>query len=288
MRPQKARARRKDRAPRHISPTNYRIRDRAGLASVKRFIFQNARADPRSIPIRNRKLAAPGPIIVDMVLGPSINGSNGEATDDGMNCEILDILYIRSNGEIPCNCSFGEQINLDWAKSDADWDIDEVFYNRKFAHIRESFKQGKMPWKECADCAFLNRDEPVRDLIAQKRISKVHLEPSLACKLRCPGCSRVEQAKTRLSPFFMDPAVWERVLASLSEKSYAVDLFFYCGQGEPINNPRFNELVQLTNQYYPDTEQAVNTNGNHDYPSTIGKLGADRPDLSIVSIDGLY
>ncbi len=223
-----------------------------------------------------------------MEFAQSINGSDSAAIQAGMNCEILDILYIRSNGEIPCNCSFGEQVNLDWAKSDADWDIDKVFYNSRFQHIRDSFKNGEMPWKECADCAFLNKDEPVRDLISQKRITKVHLEPSLACKLRCPGCSRVDQAKTRLSPFFMEPAIWERVLSSLSEKGYSVDLFFYCGQGEPINNPKFNELVQITNKYFPDTEQAVNTNGNHDYPSTIGRLGKDRPDLFIVSIDGLY
>jgi len=40
----------------------------------------------------------------------------------------------------------------------------------------------------CESCVVLQRGEPMRDaLVKEKRITKFHLEPSLACALRYPG-----------------------------------------------------------------------------------------------------
>jgi organic radical activating enzyme len=202
-----------------------------------------------------------------------------------MNCEILDIIYLRANGEIPCNCATGERVNLDWMDDRPDWSVSEVLENDRYTAIRAAFAGGRVPWgKTCDDCVFLQRAEPVHDLLRQKRIAKFHLEPSLACALRCPGCSRAAQAAERRGPTFLRLDLFERMLAQLRDGGYAIDFFFLCGQGEPLSHPGIHLLIDLARRYYPQTPITINTNGNYDYAKVMRGRFVDN---YIVSIDGL-
>src|SRR3954465_9291769 len=122
-----------------------------------------------------------------------------------MNCEILSTLYIRSNGDIPCNDDAGEKIRLASGDvGDCGWDLEKALNNDNYAHIRDAYQAGRVPWLDtCPGCAFFRPNEPFSDSLAIKRIRKVQVEPSLACNLRCPCCSNHIQIRTRPRPFQM-------------------------------------------------------------------------------------
>lgn len=203
-----------------------------------------------------------------------------------MNCEVLDIIYLRANGEIPCNCATGERVNLGWLSDRPDWSFSAMLENERFQTIRTAFAENRVPWgKICDDCVFLQRAEPTRDLLRQKRITKFHIEPSLACALRCPGCSRAAQAAVRARPQFLQLEHFEAMLAQMQAGGYAIDFFFLCGQGEPLSHPRIHELIDLARRYFPQTPITINTNGNYDYAQVLRGRFVEN---LIVSVDGLH
>ena len=205
-----------------------------------------------------------------------------------MNCEILKILYLRSNGEIPCNCAAGERINLGWAFDDSNWNIAEVFENANYNTIRESFSKGKAPWGSiCENCAFFVPQEPMDDQLRNRRIEKFHIEPALTCALQCPGCSRADQIKRRKPPFVLSESILQRVLDSIVENDFEVESLFYCGQGEPLNHPRFQTLAGMTKKALPKTPQTVFTNGNFAF-SKIFDPSNYLPESFVISADGLF
>ena len=206
-----------------------------------------------------------------------------------MNCEILRTLYLRANGEIPCNCAAGERINLGWSLGEPGWDISRIFENDNYTAIRESFAANKTPWGSvCEQCAFWVPKEPMDDQLRQNRwIEKFQVEPALTCALKCPGCSRADQIKRRKPPFVLDESIFKSTLESLRSNLYRIGFFYYCGQGEPLNHPRFQDLAVMANEYYPDCRQVVNTNGNH-LVSRVFDEGRYVPGEFIVSVDGLY
>ncbi len=53
-----------------------------------------------------------------------------------MNCEILSTLYVRANGEIPCDDDAGERIALGEAVADPAFSVTSVFRNESYASIR--------------------------------------------------------------------------------------------------------------------------------------------------------
>ena len=205
-----------------------------------------------------------------------------------MNCEILRTLYLRSNGEIPCNCAAGERINLGWSFDEEGWDVSKVFSNENYAMIRTSFKEDKAPWgRICESCAFFMPAAPIDDQIGINRwIEKFHIEPALTCGLRCPGCSRIEQIKRRRPPFVLSEDVFGKTLSSLVRNDFRVGFFYYCGQGEPLNHPRFQKLAIMAHEAYPGVRQVVNTNGNH-FVREVFDGSKYVPDEFIVSVDGL-
>ena len=204
-----------------------------------------------------------------------------------MNCEILRTLYIRSNGEIPCNDDLGEKIILGRVNADdPDWDINSVLSNASYSKIRDSFGSGIFPWLDtCQGCAFYRPHEPLSDMLAQRRIVKLQIEPSLACNLRCPCCSNQIQVKTRRNPLLMGLDLFETILKSLKRSSYSIDQIEYCGQGEPLLHPNFPQFARLARDYYPDTRQRLITSGNFDYSRATG---GEQIDEIFVSCDGVF
>jgi len=75
------------------------------------------------------------------------------------------------------------------------------------------------------------------------------------------------------------------LLGDLKEHHYQIRSIEYCGQGEPLNNPRFPELLAIARKIYPDTLQRVITNGNHDFAKAIN---SEYVEETVVSIDGAF
>lgn len=184
-----------------------------------------------------------------------------------MNCDILETLYVRSNGDIPCNCDAGEQVIL--GRVDADdptWDISKVLTNSKFSHIRDSLSSGVIPWDGiCTNCSFFRQDEPFLDNSFKGHIRIIQIEPSLACNLECPCCSSKTQRGYRPKPHLMKLEVLETLIKSLFSHSYSVGEILYAGQGEPLMHPQFPQIVKIIRGYYPSACQLLCTNGNFDY-----------------------
>lgn len=202
-----------------------------------------------------------------------------------MNCEILHTLYVRSNGDVPCNDDAGENVLLGRiASQNARWTPQSLFSNHRYRHIREQLASGNMPWPTvCRGCAFFRPNEAFADPLAQKLIRKIQIEASLACRLRCPGCSNRFQVQIRPQPFHMDLALFERLLGTLRSEDYAVDEIEYCGQGEPLQHPRFPEFVRLARAHFPATRQRLITSGNFAFATATA---GERLDEIMVSCDG--
>lgn len=202
-----------------------------------------------------------------------------------MNCQILRTLYVRANGEIPCEDDFGERLTLGWLPDDPETPaIGRILENDAFATIRAAFARGEAPWPEvCRSCALLRPDEQPVDELGRRVIEKLQLESSLACALRCPDCSNLQQIRHRRGPLHMRPEVLAGLLADLRNEGFAVMSVEYCGQGEPLNNPRFPELLATVRRFYPEALQRVITNGNHDYAGRIGDAFVEE---TMVSVDG--
>ncbi len=203
-----------------------------------------------------------------------------------MNCEILHTLYVRSNGDVPCNDDAGESVLLGRIRQDDRWTVDSLLFNHRYRHIRTALVSGRMPWPDvCPTCAFFRPNEPYVDHLAHKWLRKIQVEPSLACRLRCPGCSNGVQARVRPGPLQMEVGLFERLLDAMKQAQFAIGEFEYCGQGEPLLHPRFPEFVRLVTEYFPLTHQRLITSGNFDYAAT---LGTDVPREIMVSCDGVY
>ncbi len=204
-----------------------------------------------------------------------------------MNCEILETIYVRSNGDIPCDCDTGEKILLGTIDHlDPSWDIEKVLTNDQYAHLRATLSSGVVPWGEiCNGCAWLRTHEPFSDNLTRRKIRKLQVEPSLACNLDCPCCSSKSQRQTRPRPFLMELGVLEALLRSLSNHSYEVKEIEYCGQGDSLMHPRFVDFVKTARKWYPQTRQRLITNGNFEYRKTIG---GEFIDEIVVSCDGVF
>lgn len=201
-----------------------------------------------------------------------------------MHCEILETLYLRANGDVPCNDDAGESVILGQIGGDQ-WSVAEMVTNSRYEHIRRELRAGRAPWEECRRCAWLRPHQPLRDRLAERHIVKVQVEPSLACNLRCPGCSNQIQIRQRPRPFRMDHDGFVCFLESLHRDGFGVGEIEYCGQGEPILNPELWRFIEAGRRLFPTTTQRLITNGNGDYRSVMRDQLVDEV---FVSCDGLH
>ena len=83
-----------------------------------------------------------------------------------MFCEILQTLYVKSNGLVVCNDDFGERVRLGRIDpTTPNWSIvRDLFENERYGDIRNAFRNDTLPWPEvCSRCALLRPDEPYID-----------------------------------------------------------------------------------------------------------------------------
>ena len=205
-----------------------------------------------------------------------------------MNCDILSTLYIKSNGEILCNDDFGERVSLGSCDSNGEaTSIHDTLNNDRYKSIRTALQSGEVPWPNvCENCSFFRPDEHYsNDLLKDRILQKIQFESSLACALKCPQCSNLIQIKTRTGSRHFSPESMSDLLHDLKKNEYQIRSIEYCGQGEPLNNPRFPELLATARRIFPSTLQRVITNGNHDYSKT---MGTEFVEEILVAIDGAY
>ncbi len=201
-----------------------------------------------------------------------------------MNCEILRTLYVRANGEIPCNDDCGESIRLGAVERKNTWGIGDVFRNLYYQHLHRSLSQDWAPWGEiCEKCAFFMPDEPFSDELIHLKIEKLQVEPSLYCDLACPCCTQRAQLRQREAPHLMPVEMFMRLLKSLAIDGYSVETVEFCGQGEPLKHPEFSAFLDLTRRYLPRTRTRLITNGNARFHQ-VCRYGF--PDEIYVSCDG--
>jgi wyosine [tRNA(Phe)-imidazoG37] synthetase (radical SAM superfamily) len=206
-----------------------------------------------------------------------------------MFCEILQTLYVKSNGLVVCNDDFGERVTLGRIDHGArNWNIVEALLeNEQYSHIRSAFQANELPWPDvCSRCSLLRRDDPYIDRLRNRYLIRVQIEVSLACNLRCPYCvNHIQIREKERRPFLMPLEVFERTLTSLRNERFQIELFDYLGQGDPLMHPEFTKFVELARRIYPESKQRLVTNGNFDYAKTCGSAVLDE---IVVSIDGFF
>lgn len=207
---------------------------------------------------------------------------NPESIEEDLYCEILSTLYIKSNGQIPCNDDAGEWTEL--ANLEVSPTINHIINHERFSYIDQKLRSDNVPWSGiCEECAFFRPDQDHCNLLRERRIKKIQVETSLACTLRCPSCSRLDQIKKRPGSKFLDFDNFKTFLESIVEQKFCVDWIEYCGQGEPLSHPQFPDYVALVKKLLPKTKQRLITNGNYNFKEKIGDLLLDQV---IVSCDG--
>ncbi|MBN1424678.1 hypothetical protein JXA88_08980 [Candidatus Fermentibacteria bacterium] len=203
-----------------------------------------------------------------------------------MNCQVLSTLYVKANGEIPCECDAGERVTLGCVEAGSGWSLWETLNNDAYLRVRAALARDEAPWGAvCSACSFLRPHEATRDTLGIGRITKLQVEPSIYCGLRCPCCSRLRQMEERRPPHVLPLGLFETLLERCVEEGYTVDFIEYCGQGEPLTHPEFHGLVHLARTILPDTRQRLITNGNCSYHEV---MRGERLDEIYVSCDGVY
>lgn len=140
------------------------------------------------------------------------------------------------------------------------------------------------PWPlVCDRCAFLQKGRDLVPGILQGHIEKIQVETTLACKLRCSGCNGLWQIKNLPGRPVLHIDRFTSLLEACRAGSFDVRWIEYCGQGEPLSNPKFSAFMEAASRILPSTRQRVITNGNFDFDE---RFPVELPDDLIVSCDG--
>jgi organic radical activating enzyme len=201
-----------------------------------------------------------------------------------MNCQVLQTIYVRSNGDVPCAHDAGEPILL--GRLGRGSSVSAMLKGERLEHVRSSLKAGQKPWPTiCSNCACFRPDDRFDDQLWRRRVKKLQIEASLACNLACPACTNSQQVKDRPAPFKLPLEDADELLRNLRDEGFSIDEIEYAGQGEPLAHPEFRALVDLARDLFPDTRQRLITNGNYDYRQRVGGSALDE---IYVSCDGAF
>jgi hypothetical protein len=201
-----------------------------------------------------------------------------------VNCRILRALSLKSDGHLSCDDSNGYELNLGRVTATAGWKLERLFTGPLYAHVRRSFSEGRVPWPgTCETCDLFSAGEAPADTL--NRELEVRVEPTLECRLRCPSCKRGKEAAQRnAGEWFLDPGVLRRLLEECRDTGRRVPLISYLGWGEPLEHPRFDELVGVGREVLPTAAQELTTIGHADFRRSVRGAVLDR---IIVSCDGV-
>lgn len=199
-----------------------------------------------------------------------------------MDCRILRQVMLKADGNLVCDDSNGYFITLGEVSLAPGWSIAHVLAGGVYAHVRRSFSEGRVPWPGiCETCDLFSGSGIARDTLGARM--RVMVEPTLACKLACPTCKRVQEAGRRSGSWDLSPQLFSTLLASCARQGIAVEEIQYLGWGEPLLHPAFDELTLIARDLAPAAAQEVTTTGNvvfHD------GLRAAQLDRLVISCDG--
>ncbi|MDT9304248.1 MAG: 4Fe-4S cluster-binding domain-containing protein [Limnospira sp. PMC 1291.21] len=199
-----------------------------------------------------------------------------------MYCEILSTLYVKSNGDIPCDDDYGEQVIL--ANLNDSPTIGQIVKSPTLNNIETRLLLKLVPHDGiCQNCAFFHPEQSFENRIRKFHLNKIQVETSLSCSLSCWGCSRIKQVRQRRGQLFLDKKQFQTLIVSCAEDNYNIDWVEYCGQGEPLNHPEFSQFVKIVSEFFPNTQQTLTTNGNNNFNLSVGEETLHQ---IIVSCDG--
>jgi hypothetical protein len=232
-------------------------------------------------------------------------------------CKHWDSVFIKASGRIPCGCDHGENYTL----ADADMEkvdfVPEVLNGPVFRQMRiKMVIENRAFIEECRPCAFFKPLEPefdttgrnprfpaltdadqsaagqLRDVHARRgwplgsidRISSLHLEPSLPCTLRCPGCKQgfdPDLLRREGLPYYFSPTVVENIARSCVKHDVSVRRVGFGGRGEPTLSPHTPDIIRTCRKAFPTAILESDSNAQHAFKDEFLLL-----DLMQCSIDG--
>lgn len=199
-----------------------------------------------------------------------------------MDCRILRHVTLKANGYIGCDDSKGYDIDLGHVELTHDWSVKSVLESSAYKHVRDSFREGRLPWPGiCNGCDLLsNGGTPVDTLNTRLELL---VEPTLACTLSCACCLRKHIIAGGRSTASLDPEILRRFVQSCRTEDILVDQVHYIGWGEPLLHKNFRELFDIVTESAPLANQMVTTAGNVNFRDTVGDAPLQR---LVVSCDG--
>ncbi len=204
-----------------------------------------------------------------------------------MYCKILNSLYVKANGEIPCLEMTGEDNILYHATNETNF-TNSVMFGKNYNFIRDSLKCNLQPWDECSNYLFLEKDKPFTNPLAdERRIDKIQIEPSFLCQIDCSACfpPKNKRKKFKAPPYNMRFELFKKIIDDFSEAGFSIGEMQFQGRGEPLLNNDVWKMAAYTREKFPQSYISVFTNGNFAYNSESIYAGLSE---LIISVDGCY
>ena len=199
-------------------------------------------------------------------------------------CFMVNSLYVKANGELPCWDDVGESLilrQLQSPKLQAGEEL-EVYSFEGLKHIRRSFMEGRLPHPEiCPNCAVLGQGSA--DSLTPNHMEVLHVESSYLCGLSCPQCIPAKLRRDlKGAPYNLSREDYEGLLKQLrAEGIDSVRFVHFEGRGDPLMCPWLGDLVALTRTYYPRALVMATTHGGYPYREWMLNL-----DVMRFSVDG--
>lgn len=198
-------------------------------------------------------------------------------------CFMCNGLFLKSNGVLSCSCMIGYHAKL------GDVAIDNVgafFDGETLQHIRNSFRDGREPFKICSVCLSRN-SYPV--LPENERRITLHVEPSNRCNLFCEACICTQERQSSAPPERrnLELRLFEKTLMELAAANVVVDAVALVGFGEPLLNLELASFALLGRKYFPDATIYIDTNANfpEQRAEELANCGLDKINLALDGVD---
>jgi hypothetical protein len=232
-------------------------------------------------------------------------------------CTYWDSIFIKASGRIPCGSDHGEQHTMaDTSMETADF-VPEMLNGPLFRQMRiRTAIENRASIEQCRRCAAFRPFDPehdstdrnphfpaltdgdqrasyrLRDVQTRRGwplgsidwIASLHLEPSLPCTLRCPGCKQgfdPDLLRREGLPYYLPPSVVENIARSCHEHDVQVRRIGFGGRGEPTLSPHLPEIIRRCRQAFPNAILESDTNAQHAFKDEFLLLNA-----MFCSIDG--
>jgi molybdenum cofactor biosynthesis enzyme MoaA len=196
-------------------------------------------------------------------------------------CRMVDGLYIRANGRLPCWCGPGE------ARVHGLSDTKDPLRLPGILAVRKAFSEGKLPFPDICENCQARRPVPRSRLSGRIRVlDELHIEPSFLCGLGCSMCPQDNKARRESAepPYHMPLADLDTLLDSLKTSGVRhVRTIRLEGKGEPLLHPEIETMIKTLRKTWPATTIVATTSGSLPIKPALATSGLD---LLTFSVDG--